>query len=97
MFIIIWQYTINPNFRDVFIEHYKADGVWANFFQQSPHYFGTDFFETDDNQFVTVDKWQAEVYYERFLENYRKEYKEIDDRCEQFTVAEELAGKYIQL
>ena len=93
MFIIIWQYTINPNFRDVFIEHYKADGVWANFFQQSPHYFGTDFFETDTNQFITVDKWSTEKEYELFLNTYREQYKDIDTMCEGFTVHEELVIK----
>jgi hypothetical protein len=93
MFIIIWQYTVNPICRELFIEHYKADGVWAAFFQQSRQYFGTDFFEVSNNLFITIDKWSSEAEYESFLKTHQQAYNQIDTLCEGFTAHEELVSK----
>jgi hypothetical protein len=96
MYTIIWQYTINPVHLETFVEFYNSNGTWAQFFQQSPDYVGTDFLksEKNENQFITIDMWLSQQAYEQFLEDHKEKYQEIDKRCEGFTVEEALIGKY---
>lgn len=93
MYIIIWQYTIHPNQRESFLEHYHADGAWAKFFQASAHYFGTELLELEENEFVTVDKWMSKDSYDQFLKDNAKQYQELDNQCEGFTQSEILIEK----
>jgi hypothetical protein len=98
MFIIIWQYTINPQHLKSFTEYYHSSGNWVKFFQQSPYYFETEFFSGEnENQFLTIDKWMDEKTYEQFLTENKKEYQKIDKLCEGFTVEESLIGKYLKI
>lgn len=95
MYIIIWQYTIDPAHRKSFVEFYNSKGTWAKFFEQSADYIGTDFLQAEnENQFITIDMWLSQRAYEKFLEEYKNKYTEIDKLCEGFTVEETLVGKY---
>lgn len=99
MFIILWQYTVNPQRRNEFIEYYHATGKWTTFFSQATEYIGTDFFQTeeDQNQFVTIDKWMSKESYEQFLNDHQQAYQDLDKHCEGLTIQENLVGKFFML
>jgi hypothetical protein len=95
MFLIIWSYTVHANHLNTFIEYYHRAGVWVNFFQPSPHYLGTDFFQTEnENQFITIDTWTSEQAYRNYIADNKKQYDELDKQCEGFTVEEALVDTF---
>jgi len=93
MYIIIWQYTVNPSQRESFLKHYHAEGIWAHFFQASADYFGTELLEYEENEFITLDKWMDKDCYEQFLMENIRQYQELDKRCKGFTQSESLIEK----
>ncbi|NJM26219.1 MAG: hypothetical protein HC859_12745 [Bacteroidia bacterium] len=96
MVVILWEYQIHPHLEQAFLSWYRSDGTWAQFFAQSDHYLGTEFYRSEDkpNTYVTIDKWRNREAYDAFLSSNAKHYAEFDARCEQFTVKETLIGYY---
>jgi hypothetical protein len=99
MYIVIWQYSVNPQHLQSFIDYYHAAGEWVKFFQPSPQYFGTEFYALaeSDYTFITIDKWMTQASYEQFLAEHKEAYQQLDKQCEGFTVEETLIGKYLTI
>lgn len=96
MYTIIWQYTINPKYRDDFLKFYKASGEWVKFFRQAKGYIKTELLESglNNDMFMTIDRWTSEAAYTEFLKSHAGKYTELDRLCEEFTTNEKLIGTY---
>ncbi len=95
-FAYIWQYTIDPRYRAEFLAAYRPDGDWSKLFQRDPEYFETKLFQDYDrsDRYITVDYWTSKNARDSFREKFAVEFKEIDERCENYTLNEVLIGDY---
>ena len=96
MFIVIWQYKIHETYREAFEELYGQNGKWVQLFKTAAEYKGTQLIKdvSSFNQYVTIDEWESQEMYEKFLADHEKEFKAIDVEGENFTISEVKIGWY---
>jgi heme-degrading monooxygenase HmoA len=94
VFIAIWEFTIDPRHRAAFERAYASDGDWARLFRHFPGYHHTDLLHNADQPdvYVTVDCWDSEAQLKAATQS--AEYRELDRRCESFTLSERRIGGF---
>ena len=95
-FAYVWQYTVDPQYRAKVFAAYRPDGDWAKLFLRDPEYIETKLFQECDHsdRFMTVDYWASKSARDSFRERFAVEFREIDERCENYTLDETLIGDY---
>jgi heme-degrading monooxygenase HmoA len=96
MFLIIWQYTVKPGEVDRFVAIYNSEGRWAEFFRDSSGYQGTVLVKSNEDEltYVTLDYWDSEEDYHRFVKTNADEYAAIDKECDNLAESEIKIGEY---
>ena len=94
MHIIIWKFEVNPTCKQKFEELYGQNGKWVKLFKKAKGYIGTDLTKevSQENWYLTIDKWQSKGAYENFLKDFKKEYDALDTRGEKLTISEVKIG-----
>ncbi len=92
----IWRFRVRPDRTVEFREAYGPDGAWARLFRRARGYRGTELLRsTDENTYVTVDRWDSAAEWDTFLETWREEYAALDRACEGLTESEEDLGTFL--
>jgi heme-degrading monooxygenase HmoA len=96
MFIILWEYSVRPEQQAEFLQYYKANGAWANFFRQADDYIATELLAMDSDEliYITIDRWKTQQAYRQFMIDHSERYHELDRQCEELTTQEKLIGQY---
>ena len=96
MFFIIWEYHVRAEHIAEFEEIYSATGAWAELFQNSKDYLGTELLSDVKNslRYLTIDRWTSAQEYASFLAEWKNEYEELDAQCDKFAEKESLVGKW---
>lgn len=96
MFVNIWEYRVRSESVEAFLENYATDGSWARLFRLAPGYEGTRLLRDgrERTRFVTIDTWTSETHYNSFLDQFGEAYRELDARCEGFTISETFIGRF---
>lgn len=96
MFIIIWEYHVRAEHIAAFEEVYSATGAWAELFQNSKDYLGTELLvdRGRSQRYITIDRWRSPQDYESFLAKWKHEYEHLDAQCAGLTERELLLGKW---
>lgn len=94
MFIVIWQYKIHETYREAFEELYGQNGKWVQLFKTAIEYKGTQLIKdvSTANHYVTIDKWESQEVYEKFLVDNKTKFDAIDADGENLTVSETKIG-----
>lgn len=97
-FAYIWQYTIEPTYREDFLAAYKPNGDWARLFCRDSSYVETVLLQddSDENRYVTIDYWRSRADRDSFRERFSVEFDSLDVRCESFTREEHFLGDFIE-
>lgn len=92
----IWEFEVPPETLDDFLAYYVPGGEWSQLFARSAGYLGTVLLNdrTRPFRYLTVDRWESETAYQRFLHDFREAYDEIDKRCQNLTTTEMSLGSY---
>lgn len=95
----LWEFQVRPGREAEFERHYAAQGTWARLFRRSPSYIETLLLKdgTVPGRYVTVDRWRDEAGYREFRSAFAQAYAELDEKCEQLTVAERSLGAFSEL
>jgi heme-degrading monooxygenase HmoA len=95
-YIYVWEFRVAAGRREAFLEHYRADGTWARLFRRAAGYIGTELLHDrrEPLRFLTVDRWQSELAYRQFREQFATDYAELDRVCEHLTEGETLVGEF---
>ena len=89
MEVNIWKFYLNDGNHEAFKEFNSEK--WPNFFNQSPHYKGTDigFHPVINNIIYTKDYWSSQEDFNSFIVENKKEYdalklehSKLYDSCE---------------
>jgi heme-degrading monooxygenase HmoA len=96
IFSYIWEYTVKKSQKARFEQAYAPGGDWVQLFRKADGYIATDLHQDvrDPERYVTVDFWQSREHRDVFHEQYAKDFKEMDDYCENFTVSERFLGDF---
>jgi heme-degrading monooxygenase HmoA len=87
---ILWEFWVKAGSESEFEKHYGSNGTWAQLFRRGKGYIGTNLFGDVSNpqRYLTLDQWNSQEEFEIFEKEYGKEYKAIDNTCEQLTTKE---------
>jgi hypothetical protein len=87
MFVILWEFEVKPGSEGRFQRVYGPKGAWVRLFQRDPHYRGTQLRRDTSRPlfYFTIDFWDSETAYKRFLTNNRASYQELDRDTEGLT------------
>ena len=97
MFVILWEFEVKPGSEERFQRAYGPAGPWVQLFDNDPHFRGTQL-QRDPSRplfYFTIDIWDSETSYERFLSANRTRYQEIDRNSENLTLRERRVLSFI--
>ena len=96
MYVIIWEYEVKAELIAEFERIYSATGVWAELFQKSKGYLGTELLSDTEHpgHYMTIDRWNSSKEYAAFSLERQNEYVMLDVQCEGLTELETLLGKW---
>lgn len=95
-FVVIWEFRVRPQAKAGFETAYGPQGEWARLFSQAKEYCGTELIADggDSRRYLTLDYWQSQEAYEKFLTSNEASYRGIDERCEKLTESERQIGRF---
>jgi quinol monooxygenase YgiN len=99
MTFTIWRFRTKPDRVEEFRRVYGSDGDWAKLFRRSPEYQGTQLLQdvAEERTFLVIDRWAGGDSFDRFRQEFGKEYEELDRRCLELTEEETRIGVFIEL
>jgi heme-degrading monooxygenase HmoA len=98
-FAYIWEFKVEPSCLADFERHYGPQGTWAQLFRRSPGYIETLVLRDADDPLrcITIDRWRSAEDYAAFGSRVKREYEELDARCEAVTMSESSLGKLTEI
>jgi len=98
MYIILWEFAVEPGKVEEFVAAYGAEGDWARLFRQADGFRGTRLLRSSDDptRFVTIDSWEDVLSFERFRERFRDAYGALDARLATSTASERKIGTFTE-
>jgi len=98
VYIYIWKFYINDNYKNEFEYLYGLEGAWVKLFKKDPMYIKTELISDlkYPKQYLTIDYWQTKEAYKLFHFNNKNRYIEIDAVGKKFTNKEEFLGEFFQ-
>ena len=94
MFVRIWRYTVHALQASRFEQVYGSNGDWAKLFGRDHGYLGTELLEGEPGDYVTIDRWNGESDWRRFMEHQGDAYRALDLECEGLTSEESEIGDF---
>jgi heme-degrading monooxygenase HmoA len=82
VFVRVWEYDVAPEHVDAFLSAYGSDGGWARLFGGAPGFAGTGLYRDTavEQRFLTVDRWDDEASWRKFLASSGAAYEALDAR-----------------
>jgi len=92
----VWQFQPAPSREAEFVAAYSGDGVWAQLFRQAEGYVGTQLLAPVEpgGPWLTLDRWQSQVAFERFQDDFGEAYRRLDAQLEPLTAGELFIGAF---
>ena len=96
MYTYVWEFQVQPEFKEEFEFSYGSHGEWVKLFKQHPAYVRSDLLkdQTDPLRFLTIDTWKSIEGYRSFREKFRIEFDALDKKFEEYTRNERHLGDY---
>jgi len=96
IFVYIWEFKVKEAHQAEFKKINGPEGDWSQLFRKARGYIATDLHQdrSNPNRFITVDFWKTKKDRDKFRSQFSKEFKIIDDRCENYTEREKLLGEF---
>jgi len=95
----VWEFRVEPRWRDDFERHYGPQGSWVALFRHAPGFIETLLLRgpADPRRYITIDRWVTESAYRDFRSRFAGAFAELDQRCERFTTEERPLGHFEEL
>jgi heme-degrading monooxygenase HmoA len=96
MYRIVWAFDVRAGDWAEFERIYGPEGEWAQLFRKAAGYQGSDLLRdvAREGRYVTIDRWQSRADFQRFYEQFAREYRALDERCERLTSDEQRIGEF---
>jgi heme-degrading monooxygenase HmoA len=92
----LWEFEVDTEHRDEFLQAYGPDGLWVQLFRRAPGYLRTELFRdrARPDRFVTLDYWESESAWRLFREYFAADFEALDARCQALTARETEIGRF---
>jgi quinol monooxygenase YgiN len=96
---IVWQFDIRPEDSKTFERLYGADGEWTQLSRKSRSFLGSSFLRdaAAGSRYLLVEYWSEMVVYEKHVEDFSDEVKQLERQRERFVVNMENMGVFTAL
>lgn len=95
MYIVVWRYRIEARLREAFVAAYEPGGEWARLFRDYDGYIRTELLmDSTTDEYMTIDYWRDIEAFISFRQKGGKRYRELDEKCSDFTTDETFAGAF---
>jgi len=99
----VWEFYVKPKCEIPFETLNGPDGKWAEFFRNSPDFYGTYFKkmemmlkdEKSARRYLTHDRWTSEEAFSRYIEETefnQKEFQRLSQKNSELIVGKEELG-----
>ena len=97
MYVILWQFDVEPAHTAEFERIYGSAGRSAEFFRRSPDYRGTHLlYDTEvPYRYVTFDHWTSKEAFQKFEREHAEEYQSLDANFAAFSRHEKHLGTFV--
>ena len=94
MYVIIWQFDVEPAQVAEFERVYGPSGSWAAFFGRSADYRGTRLFRdvAVPYRYLTFDHWTSKEAFQKFERENAAEYQSLDAGAAPLNIRERATG-----
>jgi heme-degrading monooxygenase HmoA len=94
MHVIIWEFRARTGREEEFERAYGPAGDWARLFERGAGYLGTELHRDGqkERRYVSIDRWATREAFEAFRAGWKKDYDDLDRRCEALTEHEAPIG-----
>lgn len=94
MYLILWQYAVDPSRTAQFERTYGPQGEWADLFRRAEGYLGTSLLRAVSGtpMYLTVDRWTNAAAYDAFLTAWELDYQALDERSRALALREVRLG-----
>ncbi len=94
MFTVIWKYKVVEEHKTDFEKLYGPHGKWVTLFKTFEGYIDTQLIKEiqEPNCYLTIDTWESQDKYRKFLETKQGEFSIIDAEGESLTISETKIG-----
>ena len=95
-FAYMWEYLVREDGLDTFRRVYGPRGDWVELFRRDDTYCRPELYQDVANprRFVTTDFWTSKAARDAFRQRFKKEFDELDRRCEALTETERFLGDF---
>lgn len=82
MYLVLWQYAVDPSRTVQFEQTYGPQGEWAALFRRAEGYLGTSLLHEvgGDRVYLTIDRWTNAAAYHAFLTAWDSDYRALDEQ-----------------
>jgi heme-degrading monooxygenase HmoA len=96
MYVIIWQFDVEPVQAAEFEQVYGSAGSWAAFFGRSADYRGTRLFRdvAVPHRYLTFDHWTSKEAFQKFDRENAAEYQSLDAGASPLNIHEQRLGAF---
>jgi hypothetical protein len=96
---VVWQFETRPEKSGDFERFYGADGEWTKLSRRSRSFLGSSFLKdlAVPERYLLIEYWSEMLVYEKHLEDFDDEMKELETRREHFLARVEPVGVFSAL
>jgi heme-degrading monooxygenase HmoA len=98
MYVLVYEYEIDPGRREAFEREYGSTGGWARLFGQAEGYLGSALHREVDQRschYVLLDRWDSSAAFEEFMRRYGEDYRARNPTTRDLYLAERRLGALI--
>ncbi|MFL6427607.1 MAG: antibiotic biosynthesis monooxygenase family protein [Acidobacteriaceae bacterium] len=99
MYVIVWEFLVEPENVEAFVAAYKSAGAWAKLFAQAEGYLGTELLSSSESdeevKFITIDRWTTAEDFTRFQKRFGAEYRTLDTQLKKLRIGERKLGIFM--
>lgn len=97
MYVIIWQFDVEPAQAAEFERVYGPAGTWAAFFGRSADYRGTRLYldVAIPHRYLTFDHWTSKEAFQKFECDHAAEYQSLDAGTAPLNIREVRLGAFL--
>ncbi|MFZ5625337.1 MAG: antibiotic biosynthesis monooxygenase family protein [Gemmatimonadota bacterium] len=90
MYLVVWQYDVDPAQAARFEQYYGPAGAWAALFRRARGFLGLELYRETSipGRYLTIDRWESLTALELFRHQFANEYAALDAACETMTFSE---------
>lgn len=95
MFVLVWEFEVEPGREPEFERAYGPAGDWVHFFSTGAGYVGTDLLRgSEPGRYLTIDRWNTPEAYAAFRSARLADYEALDGSFTPLTVNERSLGSF---